>query len=755
VWVTDFGLAQVQSDARLTATGDLVGTLRYMSPEQALAQRVVVDHRTDVYSLGATLYELLTLQPVFAGTDRQELLRQIAFEEPRPPRRLCKAIPTELETIVLKALEKNPADRYATAQELADDLHRFLLDQPVRARRPTLPQRARRWARRHQAIVWSAALIALILAGSLGWVVRDWQARRAEAEGRVFEALKVAEPKLREGNPHDPELVSSARKAEAQLASGVVGARLRHQVEQLLADLAMLERLEQIRLQAHADTRENKFDYGVADPAYARAFREYGIDVEALGGQEAAARIRKRAIVIPLSVALDDWAFARQEAGGANWRQLLEVAREADPDEWRCAFREARVSGKQEDLKKLMTSAPISKMPPTTLALFGEALQKSGAAPLAVTVLREGQRLYPADFWINEYLASTLTDKVDPPQVEEGIVFLRAALAIRPQSPGVHYNLGNALKAKGRLDEAIESYREAIRLKPDYAEVHNNLGNALKARGRLDEAIESYREAIRLKNDNSFAHNNLGAALVDKGRLDEAIASCQAAIRISKGPKDRAAPLTNLGNALQKQGDLDGAVACFREAIELDPNLTDAFRNLFSALLAQADYAGVVACYRHFEQTFANQTGWAEITLKDSYRLISASVVAFAGCGQSKDGAKLSGEERKRLREQALAWLRVSLQSWNWRLLKDPVKIRPLVEQETRFYQITPLFAGVRDREQLDDLPEAERLEWQKLWEDVAELRKRAAKPKSSERTEWQKVWEDWAEFRKRAAKPR
>src|SRR5262249_21415569 len=97
LWVTDFGLAHIQSDARLTLTGDLVGTLRYMSPEQALAKRVVVDHRTDVYSLGATLYELLTLEPAFGGADRQELLRQIAFEEPRPPRRMSKSIPAELE----------------------------------------------------------------------------------------------------------------------------------------------------------------------------------------------------------------------------------------------------------------------------------------------------------------------------------------------------------------------------------------------------------------------------------------------------------------------------------------------------------------------------------------------------------------------------------------------------------------------------------------------------------------------------------
>jgi serine/threonine protein kinase len=163
LWVTDFGLAHCQSQAGLTMTGDLVGTLRYMSPEQALAHRGTVDHRTDVYSLGATLYELLTLAPAFAGRDRQELMRQIAFEEPRPARRLNPAVPPELETIVLKAMAKEPADRYATAQELADDLRRFLEDRPIRARRPTLVQRLRSWGRRHRPVVWSVAVSGAVL----------------------------------------------------------------------------------------------------------------------------------------------------------------------------------------------------------------------------------------------------------------------------------------------------------------------------------------------------------------------------------------------------------------------------------------------------------------------------------------------------------------------------------------------------------------------------------------------------------------
>ncbi len=132
LWITDFGLARLQGDAGPTMTGDLLGTLRYMSPEQALAKRVGVDHRTDIYSLGATLYELLTLTPAYAGRDRQEILRRIAFEEPRPPRRLNTAIPVNLETIVLKAMAKDPAGRYAVAQDLADDLDRFLRREPIR-----------------------------------------------------------------------------------------------------------------------------------------------------------------------------------------------------------------------------------------------------------------------------------------------------------------------------------------------------------------------------------------------------------------------------------------------------------------------------------------------------------------------------------------------------------------------------------------------------------------------------------------------
>jgi serine/threonine protein kinase/WD40 repeat protein len=167
LYVTDFGLARIGTDVGMTVTGDLVGTLRYMAPEQALGKRVVIDHRADVYSLGATLYELLTLQPAFAETDRAELLKQIAFDEPRPLRKLDRHIPTELETIVAKAMSKQPDERYQTAELLASDLRAFLDDRPIKARPTSAADRARKWTKRHETFVRTAGAALLVLTAIL------------------------------------------------------------------------------------------------------------------------------------------------------------------------------------------------------------------------------------------------------------------------------------------------------------------------------------------------------------------------------------------------------------------------------------------------------------------------------------------------------------------------------------------------------------------------------------------------------------
>jgi serine/threonine protein kinase/tetratricopeptide (TPR) repeat protein len=190
LWVMDFGLARtLQEDLGLTRTGDLVGTLRYMSPEQVRGDGAAIDPRADVYALGVTLYELLTLRPAFDVRDRQELIRRILEDEPVAPRRINASIPRDLETIVLKAMAKEPSARYGSARELGDDLRRFLDDQPIRARRPGLLERTARWSRRHRAaVVTASALLLLTLSTS---TTLSWQAkRRAEADAYRLQQAK-------------------------------------------------------------------------------------------------------------------------------------------------------------------------------------------------------------------------------------------------------------------------------------------------------------------------------------------------------------------------------------------------------------------------------------------------------------------------------------------------------------------------------------------------------------------------------------
>lgn len=195
IWVTDFGLAQMQGDAGLTLTGEMVGTIRYASPEQLLGRQGLVDQRTDVYSLGATLYELLTSKPVFDGVDRNELVTQITRDEPRSLRSRDPSIPRELETIILKALSKDPAGRYLTARDLADDLNRYLQQHPIQARRPGLPDRMIRLAWRHPSIA-VAGIVSLVLltAGSLvSTILIQQEQQRTKAEQQKVEQAYVRE----------------------------------------------------------------------------------------------------------------------------------------------------------------------------------------------------------------------------------------------------------------------------------------------------------------------------------------------------------------------------------------------------------------------------------------------------------------------------------------------------------------------------------------------------------------------------------
>jgi WD40 repeat protein len=193
VWVADFGLAKASEGEDLTDTGDVVGTLRYLAPERLRGQS---DARSDIYSLGLTLYELLTLRPAFDATDREWLIQQVTHGDPPPPRRLDARVPRDIETIVLKAITREPARRYGTAAALAEDLQRYLEDRPIRARRVSVAERLWRWCRRNPWIAGLSALTAalFLLATLVSSVlaIREFQAQEDLEENLYFSRISQA-----------------------------------------------------------------------------------------------------------------------------------------------------------------------------------------------------------------------------------------------------------------------------------------------------------------------------------------------------------------------------------------------------------------------------------------------------------------------------------------------------------------------------------------------------------------------------------
>jgi tetratricopeptide (TPR) repeat protein len=181
VWITDFGLAKTAADTdNLTHTGDIVGTLRYMAPERFEGQ---ADLRSDLYALGLTLYELLTLRPAFDESDRHRLIAQLMHDAPLRPRQVNRAIPRDLETVVLKATARDPVQRYQTPGEVAEDLQRFLDDRPIKARRESALHRGWRWCRRNREVAGLVMGLSTVLL--VGTAVSTWQAVRATQAERA------------------------------------------------------------------------------------------------------------------------------------------------------------------------------------------------------------------------------------------------------------------------------------------------------------------------------------------------------------------------------------------------------------------------------------------------------------------------------------------------------------------------------------------------------------------------------------------
>jgi tetratricopeptide (TPR) repeat protein len=215
VWITDFGLARADACLTITVTGDVIGTARYMSPEQARGGRVQLDGRTDIYSLGAALYELLALRPAFDGDSREAVLTRIAFSDPKPLRQVNPTIPRDLETIVGKCMQKDPDHRYARAADVAEDCRRFLAGESILARRTPLYVKIGRFVRRHRVHVAAALLVLALLTTS---IVLRTQMRQAEGQRSLQDGLAAM---LLDYNPSE-----AARHLDRADALGVHTAEL-------------------------------------------------------------------------------------------------------------------------------------------------------------------------------------------------------------------------------------------------------------------------------------------------------------------------------------------------------------------------------------------------------------------------------------------------------------------------------------------------------------------------------------------------
>jgi serine/threonine protein kinase/tetratricopeptide (TPR) repeat protein len=589
--VIDFGIAkalgqQLTDKTLYTSFAQIIGTPLYMSPEQAALSNADVDTRSDIYSLGVLLYELLTGTTPFDKERFKEVgydeLRRIIREEepPKPstristmgqasttisaqrrsdPKRLSQLFHGELDWIVMKCLEKDRNRRYETASALAADVQRYLRDEPVQACPPSVWYRWRKFARRKKTALAMAACV-LFAAGVVGWAVRDREAREVEFEldrlgriqavnfamaGMLDEAISLMEQwKWRE-----------ARAVVDRANSLLVTAgqtQPPHQLLELRKALSMAERLEEIYRtpkrdpnasattlkgegtkhipRARQDCSQEEFSWDrEQDTRFAMAFQEFDMDMEALDPNVAAMRIGYLSIRRALIQALDQWSAIRSRVRGDSdplWKKLVEIARLADPDEWRNQIRDAVLLRDRPKLEKLADALPVRGVPPATMHLLGQTLKNLGALDKAMSVLREAHRRHPEDFWINDALGWFSVEAFHPPRYNDALRYYTAALAARPQSARAHRAVADMLMRLDAIDEAIAEYSRVTELNAELAAA----GYRLATPQEWDFAAGENSESIQLARENAAALHGRGRAYARLNQWHKAVADLSQAL---------------------------------------------------------------------------------------------------------------------------------------------------------------------------------------------------------------------------------
>ena len=484
--ITDFGLARVVQEPGMTVSGSLLGTPAYMSPEQIAAGRVKLDHRTDVYSLGAVLYEMLTLKRPFAGESREEVLSAIMAKDPRSPRKLNGKIPQDLETICLKALEKDPDRRYATAGEFALDLREYLHGGLITARRPGVLRRAWKTVRRHPVAsvsVIAVAILFLIVGGA-------WQAlRKADVAQLVSEARLL----MTKGN--DEEALAVVGRLLALEPNNIDARLIRARI--LVHEYRYQGAVEEARAVLQVDPENWEAHLLIA--AAAAKGDLYSIPVD-----EHLSAVEGRVPDIADAHFLRGW-ISFFDGNSREALRRLNRALELDPGH--ALALEAR-SDTYADLKDypaaladadlLLASRSSSRSAATQRAAVLMFMHEEAGALAALNrILELDPTNHHAYFYRSSvHLAQDNTDAV--------IADLTRFIELNPRDYAFYYR-GDALLSIGEYDQALADYRRAIEINPDAINAYIGTVRALFRAGRRDEARDAL-EVLQARVEDYWSH---------------------------------------------------------------------------------------------------------------------------------------------------------------------------------------------------------------------------------------------------------